>query len=182
MPEGASWASQMEVNSGRHDLAVFLLEGMIQGGETLALEEAVGKLPTSKSVAVILNSPGGNLQEGMKLGRFFYQARIMTSVLGYGGGCHSACAIAFLGGRDREGRPSRTKMTDGNLGFHQFRRTRNAAESTKKYTKADMERELPIDACRCTCHRRISVGYRRGHVVPSLDVESAGSGDHSSQQ
>jgi hypothetical protein len=142
MPDQARAASVTEVNSGRPDLTVFLVEGAIQSGETLALQGSVGKLPASKSVAVILNSPGGNLDEGMKLGRFFYRARIATFVLGYGGGCYSACAIAFLGGRGHDGRPSRTKMTGGNLGFHQFRRNRSAAESANKYTKADMEREL----------------------------------------
>ena len=110
-------ANVAEVNSGRPDLTVFLIEGVIQGGETLALEGLVGKLPPSKSVAVILNSPGGNLDEGMKLGRSLHRARIATFVLGYGGGCYSACAIAFLGGRGHDGRPSRTKMTGGNLGY-----------------------------------------------------------------
>lgn len=142
MPDRARAANVTEVNVGRPDLNVFLLDGTIQGGETLALEGLVGKLPPNKSAAIILNSPGGNLLEGMKLGRFFYRARIATFVLGYGGGCHSACALAFLGGRDRDHKPSRTKMTGGNLGFHQFNRTRSAEETAKKYTKADMENEL----------------------------------------
>jgi hypothetical protein len=132
-----------EVNGGRSDLAIFLLEGVIVGGETLTLEGFVGRLPPNKSVAVILNSPGGNLDEGLKLGRFFHRARISTFVLGYGGGCASACAIAFLGGRDRDGRPSRIKMTGGALGFHQFRRTREGG-ADKKYTKADIEQEVAI--------------------------------------
>jgi hypothetical protein len=63
-------------------------------------------------------------------------------VLGYGGGCMSACATAFLGGRDPEGRPARFKTWGGNLGFHQFKWDRNAGDATKKYTKADMEREM----------------------------------------
>ena len=99
MSDRARAANVVEVNAGRPDLTVFLLEGPIQGGETLALEALVGKLPPNKSAAIILNSPGGSLLEGMKLGGFFYRARIATFVLGYGGGCHSACAIAFLGGR-----------------------------------------------------------------------------------
>jgi len=138
----ASAASVTEVNAGRSDLSVFLLEGPIQGGETLTIESFVGRLPPNRSVAVILNSPGGNLDEGMKLGRFFHRARISTFVLGYGGGCYSACAIAFLGGRDHDGRPSRVKMTGGALGFHQFRRERDPAMADKKYTKADIEQEV----------------------------------------
>jgi hypothetical protein len=137
-------ANVTEVNAGRSDLAVFLIEGGIQGGETLALESFVGKLPPNKSIAVILNSPGGNLDEGMKLGRFFHRARISTFVLGYGGGCYSACAIAFLGGRDRDGRRSRIKMTGGSLGFHQFRRVRDPDKAGQKFTKADIEQEVTL--------------------------------------
>jgi hypothetical protein len=144
IPEGAKAANLTEFSSGRPDLAVFILEGVIQSGDTLALEGLIAKLPAGKSVAVVLNSPGGDVGEGMRLGRFFYRARIPTFVLGHGGGCSSACATAFLGGRGGDGRPSRTKMTDGNLGFHQFRRNRSAAESAKQYAKADMDRELDM--------------------------------------
>ena len=138
----ASAANVTEVNAGRSDLSVFLLEGPIVGGETLTLESFVGKLPPNRAVAVILNSPGGNLDEGLKLGRFLHRARISTFVLGYGGGCYSACAIAFLGGRDHDGRPSRVKMTGGALGFHQFRRERDPAKADQKFTKADIEQEV----------------------------------------
>jgi hypothetical protein len=137
-------ATITEVDSGQPDLSVFLLEGEIVGGETLNLEALVSKLPPSRPVAVILNSPGGSGDEGMKLGRLFYRAQIATFVLGYGGGCYSACASAFLGGRDRDGRPSRVKMTGGNLGFHQFRYVRSPEQAAKKYTKADMEAQLFI--------------------------------------
>jgi len=130
------------VDTGRPDLSVFVFEGPINGGETLALEAMVGKLPPNRPIAIILNSPGGKTDEGMKLGRFFYRAAISTFVLGYGGGCYSACASAFLGGRDREGRPSRFKMTNGNLGFHQFRYVRTPDLASKKYTKSDMEQQL----------------------------------------
>ena len=133
-----------EVNAGRADLAIFLVDGQFLGGETLALEGFVSRLPPNKSIAVILNSPGGSLGEGMKLGRFFHRARISTFVLGYGGGCYSACAIAFLGGRDRDGRPSRVKMTGGSLGFHQFSRPRDATKAGQKFTKADIEQEVAI--------------------------------------
>jgi hypothetical protein len=144
MSSRATAADITEVNAGRSDLAVFLVEGGIQGGETLVLESFVGKLPPDRSIAVILNSPGGSLEEGLKLGRFLHRARISTFVLGYGGGCYSACAIAFLGGRDREGRPSRVKMTGGSLGFHQFHRIRDAGTADRKFTKADIEQEVAI--------------------------------------
>jgi hypothetical protein len=138
----ATAANVTSINSGRTDLAVFLIEGTIVGGETLVLEGLVSKLPSNKPVAVILQSSGGSLGEAMKLGRFFHQARIPTFVLGYGGGCVSACSMAFLGGRDMDGRPSRTKMSGGSLGFHQFHRTRDAADADRKFTKAEIEQEV----------------------------------------
>jgi hypothetical protein len=140
--ERASAASVTVVNSGRPDLTVFLLDGQIVGGETLQLEALISKMPANQYAAIILNSPGGSLVEGLKLGRLFYRARIATSVLGHGGGCHSACAIAFLGGRDHDRKASRIKMTGGNLGFHQFNRVRTAADMAKKYNKIDMQNEM----------------------------------------
>jgi len=104
----------------------------------------VGKLPPNQTVAVILNSPGGNLDEAMKLGRFFHRAHISTFVLGYGGGCYSACAMAFLGGTGRDGKPSRVKMTGGNLGFHQFHRVHDADKAGQTFTKADMEQAVAL--------------------------------------
>ncbi len=138
----ASAGTVTEVKSGRPGLTVFLLNGQIVGGETLQLEALLSKMPSNQSAAIILNSPGGSLAEGLKLGRLFYRARIATSVLGHGGGCHSACAIAFLGGRDHERKPSRIKMTGSNLGFHQFNRARTPAELAKKYSKVDMQNEM----------------------------------------
>ena len=138
----ATGASITEVKTGRPDLTVFLLDGAIVGGETLNLQGLISKLPVNTSVAMLLNSPGGSLDEGLKLGRFFHQARLPTFVRGYGGGCHSACSLAFLGGRDKTGRPSRTKMSSGALGFHQFRSVRSTADNEKKYTKADVEQEV----------------------------------------
>src|SRR5271166_490109 len=139
----AQSATVTRVASGKADLAVILIEGRLDGGETLVLESLVSKLPLSTTVAVILNSPGGDLHEGMTLGRFFHQAHIPTFVLGYGGICASACAMGFIGGRDREGRPSRTKMSGGALGFHQFQRD-HGTDANKKFTKADIEREVLV--------------------------------------
>lgn len=137
----AESATVRGIASGRPGLSVILIEGRLDGGETLSLEALVSKLPLSTTIAIVLNSPGGALFEGMKLGRFFHQARIPTFVLGYGGVCASACAIAFLGGRDRDGRPSRTKMFNSNLGFHQFRRD-HGTDPNKKFSKANIEQEV----------------------------------------
>jgi hypothetical protein len=128
---------------GRKDAAIFIIDGNFSGGETIELQRQIAKLPTNMPVSVILNSPGGSLSEGLQLGEFFYKARISTFVLGYGGGCHSACSLAFLGGRDaKTGKPSRVKMDGGQLGFHQFVAVRSDAEKAKTYTKTDMDNEI----------------------------------------
>jgi hypothetical protein len=60
---------------------------------------------------VLLDSPGGNLIGGIKLGEFFRRQQFATRVTS--GICASACAIAFIGGIERE-------AANGKLGVHQF--------------------------------------------------------------
>lgn len=67
-----------------------------------------------------LNSPGGSLLGGMVLGRMIREHGLSTGVVAYSndvagpGECMSACALAFLGGEDKE------LLDDSILGFHQF--------------------------------------------------------------
>ncbi len=131
------------IDIGRSDLALFLLYGPIVGGETITLQREISRLPSSLPVAVVLDSPGGSIQEGVTLGLFFYAAKIPTFTAGFGSGCFSSCSIAFLGGRDRiTGKPARFKMAGGSLGFHQFRANRTEAERTKIYKKADADAQI----------------------------------------
>jgi hypothetical protein len=131
------------VELGRPEVAVFMLNGPIVGGETIALEREISKLPATTPVAVVLNSPGGNLQEGVLLGEFFYHAKIPTFVMGFGGICLSACSVAFLGGRDRiTGKPSRFKMSTGVLGFHQFHVVRTEEMKKKTFKKVDVDNDI----------------------------------------
>jgi hypothetical protein len=132
----AQSASLTRVEIGRPNTAAFLLAGPLVGGEILTLQAEVAKLPPNHRVAVILDSPGGLMAEGLKLGRFFYDAKIATYVFAGSVGCHSACSLAFLGGRDAaSGKPLRVKMSGAQLGFHQF-----AAmfDPSKTYKQKDM--------------------------------------------
>ena len=131
-----------QIPSGRDDLVLFAIAGEFTGGETLELTRLVSQLPANRTIAVIVHSPGGNLTEGLSLGRFFYKTRISTMLIGEGGNCASACAIAFLGGRDRQGRPSRTKMTSSQLGFHQFFARLNGDPAKLSFNKAQMEQRV----------------------------------------
>ena len=101
-------------NDKSKTLTAILATGMIEEGDTERLGSFLRKLTFKKSVAVYLASPGGNLYEGMKLGLFFRQHRIKTVVEG-GSDCASACALAFLGGTDSEGRPWRSSSSNSRL-------------------------------------------------------------------
>ena len=127
------------VDEGR---SVFLIAGPIVDGDLLRLQTEIAKLPPKRVVSVVLNSPGGSVGEGVKLGLFFHQAKITTAIVADKGVCHSACAIAFLGGRDATtGKPMRIKPSTAQLGVHAFKL---AYDTTKKYTKEDMESQIAI--------------------------------------
>ncbi|MER9330604.1 hypothetical protein [Mesorhizobium sp. M0488] len=76
---------------------------------------------------VSLDSPGGNLMDGIEIGRFLRKVGADTEVRRYspavpgryseelpGAECYSACALAFMGGVQRDVPES------GTIGFHQF--------------------------------------------------------------
>jgi len=124
------------IETGSSSTTTFLLSGQLVGGELLALQAEVAKLPHDRRVAMVLDSPGGLVAEGLKLGQFFYDAKIATFVFSGGAGCHSACALAFLGGRDAAtAKPLRVMMSGAKLGFHQFSAKFDAS---KTYGKKDM--------------------------------------------
>ena len=140
-------ATVKRLEAGRSDIAIFMIDGNLAGGETVELQRQVAKLPANLPVSVLLNSPGGSVSEGFQLGEFFYKAGISTFVLGYGHQCSSACALAFLGGRDaKTGRPSRVLMAGGKLGFHQFHLTflRSDEAKNRTFNKADVEQVIKI--------------------------------------
>jgi len=133
-PVQAATLTRIEI--GSPNTTAFLLGGQFVGGELLALQAEVAKLPPDRRVVVILDSPGGLLTEGLKLGRFFHDAKIATFVFTGGIGCHSACSLAFLGGRDAAtGKRLRVMMSGAQLGFHQFGAKFDPA---KTYKQKDM--------------------------------------------
>ena len=80
-------ASVARIEIGSPNTTAFLLGGQLVGGELLALQAEVAKLPPDRRVAVVLDSPGGLVTEGLKLGRFFHDAKIATFVFAGGFGC-----------------------------------------------------------------------------------------------
>ena len=96
--------------------------GRIEAGDSEKLRRYLKTLPGKPNTAIYLSSPGGSLIEGLKLGYLFKEMRIKTVVEGDRPNnlCASACALAFLGGHDSQGRPWRSSTTSSLLGYHQF--------------------------------------------------------------
>lgn len=94
-------------------------EGDIEEGDVERLASFLSTVTVRNTIAIYLASPGGSLFEGMRLGRFFKEHRIKTVVEG-NRVCASACALAFLGGRDNDGNPWRSSSSNSQLGFHAF--------------------------------------------------------------
>lgn len=113
--------SRHENDSG--SLLAVLATGRVEAGDADRFRAYLAQRPARKRTAVYLNSPGGNLHEGMALGRAFHDLGVRTVIEGQGAACLSACALAFLGGRDGDGTAWRTKSSSSGLGFHAFRST-----------------------------------------------------------
>jgi hypothetical protein len=132
----AKAANVLPVDTGNLETTTFLLTGPMVGGETAKLQTEIEKVAAGRRITVIMDSPGGLVDEGIRLGRLFYNERIGTAVVATGGGCHSSCAIAFLGGRDKmTGAPLRIMMSGSKLGFHQ---TRQFLDNNRTYSPKEM--------------------------------------------
>ena len=131
-------ASALEISKHAKDSAetnAVQLKGKIEDGDTYELQVYIAGLAKKPNAVVYLSSPGGNLREGMRLGRFFFQNKIET-VVESKTQCASACALAFLGGRDETGKPRRTKASTGGVGFRSFSR---GFDKDKNYSADDLK-------------------------------------------
>ena len=143
-----SLLSAMHPVSVRADVAVYkmdiglpntvalMIRGEYNGNEILRLKSAIADIEPGKRIIAVLDSPGGRVEQGEALGRFFYDAKIPTLVLA-GSLCASACTYAFLGGRDPiTGSSLRILVSGAKLGFHNFAVT---GMPERAYTKAELE-------------------------------------------
>jgi hypothetical protein len=106
---------ELMVSDVRSGYSWIAAEGEIVAASAADFETYLNKnlqFETDKSrYEILLNSPGGDLIGGIALGEFFRKHKFITHVVN--GTCASACAIAFIGGVERD-------ATNGKLGVHQF--------------------------------------------------------------
>lgn len=125
-----------KIDIGLPNTVALMVRGEYNGNEILRVKSAIAEIESGKRIIAVLDSPGGRVDQGEALGRFFYDARIPTMVLA-GSLCASACTYAFLGGRDpTTGNPLRILASGAKLGFHNFAAT---GLPEKAYTKAELE-------------------------------------------
>lgn len=89
---------------------------------------------------ITLASPGGNLVEGVRMGRLIREYGFFTNIMEE---CLSACAYAFLGGKNR-------KIDENSvLGFHQFSSNLELPELVSQQLSAELLKyviEMGVDA------------------------------------
>src|SRR5581483_10793958 len=120
-PHARADVAVFKVDIGLPNTVAVMVRGQFTGNEILRFKAAIADIDPSKRIVAILDSPGGIVAQGFALGRFFWDAKIPTMVLG-GTLCASACTFAFLGGRNpNTGKPLRILALDAKLGFHRAR-------------------------------------------------------------
>ena len=89
---------------------LFYVDGRFNANDIYKIKRRVSGYD---NVVLVFNSRGGNMNEGIKIGRYMLENGISSAVK-ENGVCGSACAFAFLGGKEKIlGKNSR-------LGFHFF--------------------------------------------------------------
>lgn len=129
-------ANAIEIKTIRYNhTTIFVVDGPIEIGDSEKFKRAwEAEAYDAFEYIVALDSPGGNLGEGIELGEFFRKNNVTTNVAKYSSKpplqdeweysanaeqlpaaeCYSACALAFMGGLER------TVDEGSKIGFHQF--------------------------------------------------------------
>lgn len=90
---------------------LIMLNGAIEAGDAGRLEAYLDSLEDAPA-RVAMNSPGGNVDEALRIGRLLRDREMDTLVLG-GTACLSSCPYVFAGGTER------LASREGVLGLHQ---------------------------------------------------------------
>lgn len=85
---------------GENGNRFLFFSGIIRSGDVKSLSEKCLSLPAGSVKFVILDSPGGDLNEGIYLAEIIDRLSIDTIALKRTS-CESACVVAFMGGKHR---------------------------------------------------------------------------------
>jgi hypothetical protein len=137
----ATAASVYPVHTGDKDVSTLVLRGQIVAGDLARLQRVTAKIPPGQRIVLMLDSPGGSIDEGIAIGRYVYAAKLTTVAI-QGPGCHSSCAFIFLAGRDASEQPMRIMMKGARVGFHQG--ALSAVPANQTYSATDIQAATQI--------------------------------------
>jgi hypothetical protein len=92
---GASYAAQWRVGPGASELS---MDGVIEPGDGVKLESLIATGRVRRGVSLHLSSRGGDVDEGMRIGRAIKSLGGSTIDHAY---CASSCALIFISGSTR---------------------------------------------------------------------------------
>lgn len=125
------------------------LDGVISPGDTDTLiafvkeKKIVDPERYDPGYALCLNSPGGSLNEALKLAKYF-QEEVVTTVIDQNDACLSACSIAFMFGTEAAGDyigSKRAMHYTARLGFH---RPSLSIPNRADYTDEQIDKALKV--------------------------------------
>lgn len=115
--------------------AALVASGAISSETPESFQQARG---ADRALLVLLDSPGGNVDSAMRLGRLFRQAGVTVIVASpslTGAQCFSACVYALMGAR------SRIVPPQSQIGIHRMVGVPVAADTSGASTDVDMDAE-----------------------------------------
>ncbi len=111
MPALSCKAADVTFLGAKNGAGLVLFDGLIQSGDLAKLKYEYKKgLKESPIIYLVLASPGGSVDEAMKIGDFLDQEQIGAMVLPQMGECNSACVFILAGAED--------KIVKGKVGIH----------------------------------------------------------------
>ena len=112
-------AMSFSTNKNYNGYNLIYASGHIKKGDLERLKRRYYSINNNRQTIVVFNSYGGELYEGLNIGRFLKRNRIGTAVR-ENGICASSCALAFLGGRSKSGKRLMYLPYSASLGLHSF--------------------------------------------------------------
>jgi hypothetical protein len=97
-----AWAADLATTLSRENRTIVLLNGELADGDASRFRDIIRESASSgRPVSGIrLNSPGGDLREGVRLAGVILNAKIATVIVS-GATCAAACFIAFIAGNQK---------------------------------------------------------------------------------
>ena len=170
------YSMSFSVNNNYRGYNLIYASGKIHHEDLATLQYSYKRVSKSRQTILVLNSVGGELNEGLKIGRFLKEHRIASAVR-KNGVCVSSCALAFLGGRSLSGSKLMILPRGSKLGFHSFH-YRNRRYVTASRIQADLANLMSyidyVNAPRSLVTKMLKTDANSVYWIPNYERRSLG--------